>query len=257
MIKVEHLSKSFGKLDVLKDISFEMEEGKVLVLIGPSGTGKSTLLRCINYLEKPEKGMITIGEVSVDAENHKKKEIYNLRKQTAMVFQNYSLFKHKTALENIMTPLIDVQKKSKDEAKEKGLEILKAIGLLEKENAYPAHLSGGQQQRIGIGRAMAVNPKVLLIDEPTSSLDPELVGEVLNLLYQLAKQKVTMIIATHEMEFARNIADHVMFMDEGVIIEEGSPDILFSHPKKERTKQFLKKFSKKNMLPKDNEENHV
>lgn len=173
------------------------------------------------------------------------KEIYDLRKQTAMVFQNYSLFKHKTALENIMTPLVDVQKKSKDEAREKALEILKAIGLIEKENEYPAHLSGGQQQRIGIGRAMAVNPKVLLIDEPTSSLDPELVGEVLNLLYKLAKQKITMIIATHEMEFARNIADHVIFMDEGVIIEEGDPDTIFSQPEKERTKQFLKKFSKK------------
>ena len=243
MIDIKHLSKSFGELKVLQNVSFRLEEGKVLVLIGPSGTGKSTLLRCINYLEKPDDGMITIGDITVDAKNHKKNDIYKLRRKTAMVFQNYSLFRHKTALQNIMTPLVDVQGVSKSEAEEKAREILKSIGLTEKADEYPAHLSGGQQQRIGIGRALAANPQVLLIDEPTSSLDPELVGEVLNLLY-----KLTMIIATHEMEFARHIADHVIFLDEGGIVEEGSPDDIFENPSKPRTRQFLKKFEQKHAM---------
>lgn len=247
MIRVEGLNKSFGTLHVLKDVSVQLEEGKVLVLIGPSGTGKSTLLRCINYLEKPDSGRITIDQISVDAKNHKKAEEYELRSKTAMVFQNYSLFKNKTALENIMEPLVSVQKVPKKEAKEQAKKILEAIGLTEKENAYPSQLSGGQQQRIGIGRAMAVNPKVMLIDEPTSSLDPELVGEVLNLLYKLAKQKTTMIIATHEMEFARRIADHVIFLDEGEIIEEGEPEEIFTHPKTERMRQFLRKFERESV----------
>lgn len=206
------------------------------------------MLRCINYLEKPDDGMITIGDITVDAKNHKKNDIYKLRRKTAMVFQNYSLFRHKTALQNIMTPLVDVQGVSKSEAEEKAREILKSIGLTEKADEYPAHLSGGQQQRIGIGRALAANPQVLLIDEPTSSLDPELVGEVLNLLYKLASQKVTMIIATHEMEFARHIADHVIFLDEGGIVEEGSPDDIFENPSKPRTRQFLKKFEQKHAM---------
>lgn len=244
MIKVEKLNKSFGALHVLKDVSIQLEEGKVLVLIGPSGTGKSTLLRCMNYLEKPDSGVITIDQISVDAGRHKKAEEYELRAKTAMVFQNYSLFKNKTALQNIMEPLTAVQKLPKKEAALQAREILNAIGLGEKENAYPSQLSGGQQQRIGIGRAMAVKPKVMLIDEPTSSLDPELVGEVLNLLYQLAKQKTTMIIATHEMEFARHIADHVVFLDGGEIIEEGTPEKIFSHPNTPRMQQFLRKFNK-------------
>lgn len=247
MIRVEGLNKSFGALHVLKDVSIQLEEGKVLVLIGPSGTGKSTLLRCINYLEKPDSGRITIDQISVEAKNHKKAEEYELRAKTAMVFQNYSLFKNKTALENIMEPLVSVQKVPKKEAREQAHKILEAIGLTEKENAYPSQLSGGQQQRIGIGRAMAVNPKVMLIDEPTSSLDPELVGEVLNLLYKLAKQRTTMIIATHEMEFARHIADHVIFLDEGEIIEEGEPEEIFTHPKTERMRQFLRKFERESV----------
>lgn len=245
MINIQHLSKSYGELKVLKDVSLQLEEGKVLVLIGPSGTGKSTLLRCLNYLEKPDEGIITIGDVTIDAKNHKKNEVYNLRKKSAMVFQNYSLFRHKTALQNIMTPMVDVQGIPKVEAEKRARDILQSIGLTEKADEYPAHLSGGQQQRIGIGRALAVNPKVLLIDEPTSSLDPELVGEVLNLLYKLAKQNVTMIIATHEMEFARHIADKVIFFDEGQIVEQGTPEEIFDHPTKPRTKQFLKKFDHK------------
>lgn len=245
MICVRNLNKSFGTLQVLKNVSIQLEEGKVLVLIGPSGTGKSTLLRCINYLEKPDSGIVTIDQLSVDAKNHKKIEEYKLRSETAMVFQNYSLFKNKTALENIMEPLTAVQKIPRKVAEAKAKEILEAIGLSEKVDSYPSQLSGGQQQRIGIGRAMAVNPKVMLIDEPTSSLDPELVGEVLNLLYKLAQQKTTMIIATHEMEFARHIADHVVFLEGGEIVEEGSPEKIFSAPETQRMKQFLRKFEKR------------
>lgn len=242
MIKVRNLKKNFGSLQVLDGISFDLEEGKVLAVIGPSGTGKSTLLRCLNYLEKPAEGIISIDDVVLDASKVQKNDIYRLRSCTAMVFQNYNLFKNKTALENIMAPLVSVQHMPKAEAKERAMEILKAIGLLEKQNHYPSQLSGGQQQRIGIGRALAVNPKVMLIDEPTSSLDPELVGEVLTLLYKLAKERTTMIIATHEMEFAKQIADHVIFLDEGKIIEEGEPSTFFSSPQTDRAKQFLKKF---------------
>ena len=242
MIKVENLKKNFGELQVLDGISFQLDTGKVLAVIGPSGTGKSTLLRCINYLEKPAEGMITIDDVLLDVKSAKKDDIYRLREQTAMVFQNYNLFKNKTALENIMEPMVSVQGMSKLLAKEKATEILESIGLLEKAEYYPAQLSGGQQQRIGIGRAMAVNPKVMLIDEPTSSLDPELVGEVLNLLYKLAKERTTMIIATHAMNFAKNFADWVIFLEDGKIIEEGYPEDFFERPKTERAKQFLNKF---------------
>lgn len=242
MIKVQNLKKKFGNLKVLDGISFELEEGKVLAVIGPSGTGKSTLLRCLNFLEKPADGTISIDNISLDVKTATKDDIYRLRSQTAMVFQNYNLFKNKTALENIMAPMISVQHMTKAEAKGKAMDILKAIGLLDKQAHYPSQLSGGQQQRIGIGRALAVNPKVMLIDEPTSSLDPELVGEVLALLYKLAKERTTMIIATHEMEFAKHIADYVIFLDEGKIIEEGDPESFFGFPKTERTKQFLKKF---------------
>lgn len=242
MIKVRDLKKNFGSLQVLNGISFDLDQGKVLAVIGPSGTGKSTLLRCMNYLEKPSEGIITIDDVVLDAKTAKRKDIYQLRENTAMVFQNYNLFKNKTALQNIMEPMVSVRGMTKQEATEKASEILAAIGLSEKRNNYPSQLSGGQQQRIGIGRALAVNPKVMLIDEPTSSLDPELVGEVLNLLYKLAKEHMTMIIATHEMEFARHIADYVIFIDEGEIVEEGKPEDFFGNPKTQRAKQFLRKF---------------
>lgn len=245
MIRVNNLKKNFGSLQVLDGISFELKEGQVLVVIGPSGTGKSTLLRCMNYLEKPSDGVITIGDITVNAKQAKKEEIYKLRENTAMVFQNYNLFKNKTALENITEPMVSVQKMTKKQAEEKGMEILDAIGLSEKKDSYPSQLSGGQQQRIGIGRAMAVSPKVMLIDEPTSSLDPELVGEVLNLLYKLAKKHTTMIIATHEMEFARHIADYVIFIEDGKIVEEGIPEEFFGEPKTQRAQQFLKKFDVK------------
>lgn len=245
MIRVEGLKKSFGTLKVLNEISFELEEGKVLVVIGPSGTGKSTLLRCINYLEKPDAGIITIEGTVLDVKNVKKEDIYRLRENTAMVFQNYNLFRNRTALENIMEPMIAVQRLEKRQAVKKASEILRAIGLEDKRDSYPSQLSGGQQQRIGIGRAMAVNPKVMLIDEPTSSLDPELVGEVLNLLYKLAKEHMTMIIATHEMEFAKHIADEVIFLEGGEIVEKSKPNEFFENPKTQRAGQFLRKFSSK------------
>ena len=244
MIKVENLKKNFGALQVLDGISFELEKGKVLAVVGPSGTGKSALLRCLNYLEKPSEGKITIGNISADSKKIQKQEIYRLRAKTAMVFQNYNLFKNKTALQNIMEPMISVQGMEKKKAKEKAMEILQMIGLTEKRDSYPSQLSGGQQQRIGIGRAMAVEPEVMLIDEPTSSLDPELVGEVLSLLYKLAQNHMTMIISTHEMSFAKNIADKVIFLDQGKIIEEGEPEQFFTNPKTERAKQFLRKFIK-------------
>lgn len=245
MIQIQNLYKNFGDLEVLKNISLSLEKGKVIAIIGPSGSGKSTLLRCINFLEKAEKGIIRIDGIEVDCEHATKADISQLRFQTSMVFQNYCLFSNKTALENIMEPMVAVQGIKKDRAKENALDILKAIGLEEKQNNYPIQLSGGQQQRIGIGRAMAVRSKVMLIDEPTSSLDPELVGEVLKLLYDLAKKDTTMIIATHEMEFAKHIADEVIFIDGGEIIEKGNPEEIFKNSKTERLKQFLKKFNVK------------
>jgi ABC-type polar amino acid transport system ATPase subunit len=245
MIKIGNLCKKFDDFEVLKNVSLSLEEGKVAVLIGPSGSGKSTFLRCINFLERADKGTISINDCTVNCETANKKEISKLRSLTSMVFQNYCLFLNKTALENIMEPMISVQKLSKTEAREKALEIIKLIGLYDKQSNYPTQLSGGQQQRIGIGRAMAVNSKLMLIDEPTSSLDPELVGEVLKLLYELAKEKTTMIIATHEMKFAKHIADKVIFIDNGEIIEEGSAEEIFNNPKSERLKQFLNKFQVK------------
>lgn len=245
MIKIENLCKKFDDFEVLKNVSLSLEEGKVAVLIGPSGSGKSTFLRCINFLERANKGTIKIDNCTVNCETANKKEINQLRSLTSMVFQNYCLFFNKTALENIMEPMVSVQKLNKNEAKEKAIDIIKSIGLLDKQNNYPTQLSGGQQQRIGIGRAMAVNSKLMLIDEPTSSLDPELVGEVLKLLYQLAKEKTTMIIATHEMKFAKHIADKVIFIDNGKIIEEGSAEEIFNNPKSERLRQFLNKFQDK------------
>ena len=242
MIKVENLKKNFGALQVLDGISFELEKGKVLAVVGPSGTGKSTLLRCLNYLEKPSEGKITIGNISADSKKIQKQEIYRLRGKTAMVFQNYNLFKNKTALQNIMEPMISVQGMEKKKAKEKAMEILQMIGLTEKSDSYPSQLSGGQQQRIGIGRAMAVEPEVMLIDEPTSSLDPELVGEVLSLLYKLAQNHMTMIIVTHEMQFAKEVSDHIVFMEQGVIVEEGTPDELFSS-ENARVREFIGKVS--------------
>ena len=243
MIKVTDLHKSFGELAVLKGIDFQADTGEVIVIIGPSGMGKSTFLRCINYIERPEKGIIEIDNVKVDAEKCTEKEIKQLRLKTSRVFQNYNRFKNKTVIENVMLPMTSVQKIEKEIAKEKALQYLDQVGLLDKVNEYPSRLSGGQQQRVGIARAMAVNPKLILLDEPTSSLDPELVLGILDILRNLANEhKRTMIIVTHEMSFAKEIADRIIFMDDGRIIEEGTPEKIFSNPQNERTKRFLERF---------------
>lgn len=242
MIKITNLHKSFGNLHVLKGIDFQAETGEVIVVIGSSGMGKSTFLRCLNYIERPEKGIIEIDNVKVNAEKCTEKEIRQLRLKTSTVFQNYNLFKNKTVLENVMLPMTSVQKLEKDEAKKKALQYLEQVGLMDKINEYPSRLSGGQQQRVGIARALAVNPKLILLDEPTSSLDPKLVHGILNILRNLANEhKRTMIIVTHEMGFARDIADRIVFMDDGRIIEEGTPESLFSNPQHERTKKFLER----------------
>ena len=227
----------------MKGIDFQADTGEFIVIIGPSGMGKSTFLRCINYIERPEKGIIEIDNVKVDAEKCTEKEIKQLRLKTSMVFQNYNIFKNKTVIENVMLPMTSVQKIEKEIAKEKALQYLDQVGLLDKINEYPSRLSGGQQQRVGIARAMAVNPQLILLDEPTSSLDPELVLGILDILRNLANEhKRTMIIVTHEMSFAKEIADRIIFMDDGRIIEEGTPEDIFSNPQNERTKRFLERF---------------
>lgn len=244
MIKVANLSKHFGDNAVLRQIDLDIKEGETTVIIGPSGTGKSTLLRCLNFLEQPTTASITIDDLVVDAKSATKKQITELRKKTAFVFQNYALFANKTALENITEGLITVRGKTASEAKQQALTILESIGLADKKNSYPSSLSGGQQQRIGIARAMAAQSKVILFDEPTSALDPEWVGEVLGLMRQLAKQNQTMLIVTHEMQFAKEIADRVIFMDQGQIIEQGSADMIFNNPQDPRTRTFLQRVNR-------------
>lgn len=243
MIKVKNLHKSFGNLHVLKGIDFEAEKGEVIAVIGPSGMGKSTFLRCINFIERPEKGILEIDGVKVDAQSCKEKEIRAVRMKSSMVFQNYNVFKNKTVLQNVMLPMVSVQNMDKQTAQEKALEYLAQVGLTDKADQYPSRLSGGQQQRVGIARAMAVNPEVILFDEPTSSLDPELVAGILEIIRRLAKEhERTMLIVTHEMRFAQEIADRVLFMDSGVVLEEGTPEKIFSNPENERTKRFLDQF---------------
>lgn len=241
MLEIRNLSKRFGNHQVLDKINLKIEKGKVFAVIGPSGTGKSTLLRCINVLERPEKGTIRLENQTFDFENLSKSDIQMLRTHTSMVFQNSNLYRNKTALENITTPLILVKKMAKEEAEKIGLELLKKVGVLEKKDAYPETLSGGEKQRVGIARALAVNPDIILFDEPTSALDPELVSGVLDVIKELAKQHTTMLIVTHEMKFAKNVADEVIFMENGHIVEQGPAKEVFEHPKEERTKQFLAK----------------
>lgn len=243
MIHLTGISKSYGKNAVLKSIDLTVNKGEVVVILGPSGSGKTTLLRCVNYLEKPNGGEITIGDYRLDCKRATKKEIHELRQRSAMVFQQYNLFKHKTAIENVMEGLVIVKKMPKAEARQKSIALLEKVGLADKLDAYPSQLSGGQQQRVGIARALALEPEVILFDEPTSALDPELVGEVLAVIRKIAKEGITMIVVTHEMGFARDVANHVVFMDEGVIVEQGPPSELFHHPREERTKQFLKRIT--------------
>lgn len=244
MIRVKNLTKSFGGLEVLKGIDLEIKDGEVLSIIGPSGSGKSTLIRCLNFLERPDSGIIEVGKAKLDVESCNRKEIQQLREQTAMVFQNYNLYKNKTALQNVTESLIVVKKMAKKEADELGMELLRQVGLESKKDNYPATLSGGQQQRVSIARALALRPHAILFDEPTSSLDPELVAEVLQVIKSIAEMDTTMIIVTHEMGFAREVSDQIVFVEGGHIVEQGPPDLFFNHPQKERTKQFIKNFQK-------------
>ena len=241
MIKISNLSKEFGELAVLKDINFTVEKGEIIVIIGPSGTGKSTLLRCLNYLEFPTTGKIEIGNVNIDAVNHKQTEVTALRQQSSFVFQNYSLFANKTAVQNVAESLITVWKTPKADALKIATDILVKVGLADKLDVYPSRLSGGQQQRVGIARAMAAKGEVILFDEPTSALDPEWVDEVLAVMKQLAVERQTMIVVTHEMQFAKEVADRVIFMEDGYIVEQGTPLQIFEQPQNERTKSFVKR----------------
>ncbi|WP_417501374.1 amino acid ABC transporter ATP-binding protein [Marinobacter sp.] len=241
MIKLASLSKHFGKTVVLDGIDLTIEKGEIVVIIGPSGTGKSTLLRCINFLEQPTSGSMTVGNLTVDVNRASRADILAMRRQTAFVFQNYALFANKTALQNISERLLVVDKWPKEKADQRAREILEQIGLADKADAYPASMSGGQQQRVGIGRAMAAGAEVILFDEPTSSLDPEWVEEVLGLMKQLASERQTMMVVTHEMSFARDVADRVIFIDGGRIVEQGPPSEIFHNPRDPRTKDFLKK----------------
>ena len=241
MLKLTNVHKSFDKTEVLKGISLNVEKGSVTAIIGPSGAGKTTLLRCINFLEKADSGLLDFDEVHIDLEKVSKKTMLEIRRKTAFVFQNYNLFANMTALENVMEGLVTARKVSKPEAKDRAIEALEKVGLKDKADFYPSSLSGGQQQRVGIARAIAVNPEVLLFDEPTSALDPELTGEVLSVIKQLAAEGTTMVIVTHEMSFARDTADQIIFMDKGLIVEQGTPSEIFTSPKEARTKQFLQR----------------
>lgn len=245
MIKINNLKKKFGNDEILKGINLEQKKGEVVVMIGPSGSGKSTFLRCLNYLEVPTSGQIQIGDLKVEVDKVSKKDIHNLRSKSAMVFQNYNLFNNKTVIENVTEALIVVKKIDKKEANDIASKALKKVGLLEKKDVYPKTLSGGQKQRVSIARAIAINPEVILFDEPTSALDPELVSEVLAVIKDLAKEHMTMIIVTHEMRFAKDVGDRIVFMENGVIVEEGTPEDIFTKPKKDRTREFLRLIEEK------------
>ncbi|SJZ43177.1 amino acid ABC transporter ATP-binding protein [Selenihalanaerobacter shriftii] len=238
MIKVEGLYKNFGDLEVLKDINNIVESGEVVGVIGPSGSGKSTMLRCINRLEEITAGQVYIDDIPI---NDPQTDINQIRQKVGMVFQQFNLFPHKTALENITLAPIKVKNMSKSEAEKVAYDLLDKVGLRDKANSYPNQLSGGQKQRIAIARALAMQPKVMLFDEPTSALDPEMVGEVLEVMGALAEEGMTMVVVTHEMGFAREVGDRVIFMDEGRIVEDAPPEKLFDSPNEERTKEFLSK----------------
>lgn len=237
MIELESVVKNFGDVHVLKNINLKVKEGEKLVVIGPSGSGKSTLIRCMDYLEEP-----TSGKVTVDGHDLSyKKDLTKVRQCTAMVFQQFNLYPHMTVLENLTLAPVKLQNVSKKDAEESGLKYLEKVGLAEKANAYPSQLSGGQQQRVAIARALNMHPKIMLFDEPTSALDPEMIQEVLDVLVGLSKENITMVVVTHEMGFAKQVADRIVFMDGGQIIEEGHPEEFFSNPKNQRAKSFLNK----------------
>jgi len=245
MIVVEKLTKQFKGQVVLNGIDLEVKEGEVVAIIGPSGSGKTTFLRCLNFLEEPTSGRIKVGDIEIDTSrplNQQQSLVRNLRQHVGFVFQNFNLFPHRTALENVIEGPIVVKKMPRDQAVALGKKLLNKVGLAGKEDAYPRRLSGGQQQRVAIARALAMEPEVILFDEPTSALDPELVGEVLATIRGLAEENRTMVIVTHEMGFARDVANRVVFFDKGVIVEQGEAKALFANPKEERTQQFLRKF---------------
>ncbi len=249
LLEIKNLKKSFGDLEVIKDISLEVKQGEVLAIIGPSGSGKSTLLRCATFLEKIDSGeLIYVGEHAVKNDENgnavyvSNKDLKRMHNHFGLVFQNFNLFPHYSVIKNVTDAPMHVQGKSKEEAMKIGRELLAKMGLAEKEDSYPCHLSGGQQQRVSIARALALNPKVLFFDEPTSALDPELTGEILKVIKDLAAEHMTMVIVTHEMSFARDVANHIIFMDGGVIVEQGSPEEIINNPKNERTKLFLNRF---------------
>lgn len=244
IIKVSNLKISFGNLNILKGITFSVLKGEVLSIIGPSGSGKSTTLRCISQLEKVSDGTIEISgkKLCENGVYAPKEELHSIVLKSGMVFQNFNLFPHFSVLQNVMDAQIHVLHKTKEEAEKTARELLERMGLSSKADSYPCELSGGQQQRVSIARALALKPEVLLFDEPTSALDPELTGEILSVIKDLAKEKMTMVVVTHEMAFARDISDYIIFMDQGVIVEEGTPDEVINHPKKERTKSFLSRY---------------
>ncbi len=239
MIDIKELKKDFGKISVLKGVNLSVDEGEVVVIIGPSGSGKSTILRCINYLEQPTGGEIIVDGISLNSDTN----VDLVRKEVGMVFQRFHLFPHMTALENIMLAPMKVRKLSREQAEEEARQLLSKVGLSEKADQYPEKLSGGQQQRVAIARALAMKPKIMLFDEPTSALDPEMVKEVLSVMKALAKEGMTMVVVTHEMGFAREVATRVAFVDEGKILELATPEELFTNPQHARTKEFLSKIS--------------
>lgn len=240
ILETRNLTKIYGQNVIFKDINLKVNEGETIVIIGPSGTGKSTLLRCINLLTSNDGGQVFLDDKEITAEGYDEDHV---RQHIGMVFQNFLLFNHLTALDNVMIGLTKVKKLPKDKAREKAFDELNRVGLADRADHYPGQLSGGQQQRVAIARALAMDPRVMLFDEPTSALDPELIGEVLGVMEKLARDRMTMIVVTHEMGFAREVADRIVFMEKGSIVEEGSPDDLFYHPKHDRTREFLWKIT--------------
>lgn len=249
MVELDNIHKAFSGNQILKGVNMKVKPGEVVVVLGPSGSGKTTLLRCINFLERAEKGSVTVDGHSVDCKKAINQDILTLRRKTAMVFQNYNLFRNKTLLENVMEGLMTVRRVPKKQARERSVEILEKVGLGDRLDNYPSQVSGGQQQRCGIARALRMNPEVILFDEPTSALDPELVGEVLETIKAVAKTGITMIVVTHEIAFARDVADTVVFMADGKIVEQGPPSQVIENPQEPRTREFLSRLLGENKTP--------
>lgn len=240
VLEIKDIHKSFGNHSILKGVDLVVNQGDVVAVLGPSGSGKTTLLRCINFLEKADQGQMVFDGKSYDLSNMNAKDIRDIRQKTGFVFQNYNLFSNKTVLQNVTLGLTSARKMNKKDAEKIALEMLEKVGMADRADRYPIQLSGGQQQRVAIARALAFQPEIIYFDEPTSALDPELIGEVLNVMRDLAKEGMTMIVVTHEMSFAKDVSNHVIFMDGGKIIEEGSSKEFFEHPKQERTREFLR-----------------